>query len=177
MSRDYSRVILLGRLAKDPIVNHTQGGQKVARVSLAVGREWKDKVTGEKKSEADFHPVVAWGNAAGTLEVYCKKGKLLLIEGRLHSYSYDDQKTGVRKWVTEVVAENIIMMSDGKNSGQATGASAPSAPAPAPAAQYYPSGSDATSLRGDMGFEDEFDSFPLDFSEIHGGDSDVSIPF
>lgn len=172
MSRDYSRVILLGRLAKDPIINHTQGGQKVARVSLAVGREWKDKVTGEKKSEADFHPVVAWGNAADTLERYCKKGKLLLIEGRLHSYCYDD-KNGVRKWVTEVVAENIIMMSDGKSSGQGAGASAPSAPAPAPAAQYYPGGSDATSLRGDMGFEDEF---PLDFSEL-SGDDDVSIPF
>lgn len=173
MSRDYSRVILLGRLAKDPIVNHTQGGQKVARVSLAVGREWKDKVTGEKKSEADFHPVVAWGNAAGTLEVYCKKGKLLLIEGRLHSYSYDDQKTGVRKWVTEVVAENIIMMSDGKNSGQTAGAPAPSAQ---PQAQYYPS-TDAGSLRGEAGFEDELDSFPLDFSELSGGNDDVSIPF
>ena len=172
MSRDYSRVILLGRLAKDPIINHTQGGQKVARVSLAVGREWKDKVTGEKKSEADFHPVVAWGNAADTLERYCKKGKLLLIEGRLHSYNYDD-KNGVRKWVTEVVAENIIMLSDGRNSSQAAGASAPSAPAPAPAAQYYPSGNDATSLRGEMGFEDEF---PLDFSEL-GGSEDVSIPF
>lgn len=172
MSRDYSRVILLGRLAKDPIVNHTQGGQKVARVSLAVGREWKDKVTGEKKSEADFHPVVAWGNAADTLERYCKKGKLLLIEGRLHSYSYDD-KNGVRKWVTEVIAENIIMMSDGNGNGQTAGASAPSASAPA--AQYYPGGTDATSLRGEMGFEEEF---PLDFSELSGGGvSDVEIPF
>ena len=174
MSRDYSRVILLGRLAKDPIINHTQGGQKVARVSLAVGREWKDKVTGEKKSEADFHPVVAWGNAADTLERYCKKGKLLLIEGRLHSYCYDD-KNGVRKWVTEVVAENIIMMSDGKGNGQAAGASAPSAPAPAPAAQYYPGGTDAASLRGEMGFEEEF---PLDFSELSGAPGDnVEIPF
>ena len=171
MSRDYSRVILLGRLAKDPIVNHTQGGQKVARISLAVGREWKDKTTGEKKSETDFHPVVAWGNAADTLERYCKKGKLLLIEGRLHSYNYDD-KNGVRKWVTEVVAENIIMMSDGKNSGQAAGASAPSAQ-PAPAAQYYPGGNDATSLRGEMGFEEDF---PLDFSELSGG-ADPDIPF
>lgn len=170
MSRDYSRVILLGRLAKDPIVNHTQGGQKVARVSLAVGREWKDKVTGEKKSEADFHPVVAWGNAAGTLEVYCKKGKLLLIEGRLHSYSYDDQKTGVRKWVTEVVAENIIMMSDGKNSGQTAGASAPSAQA-----QYYPGDVDMSTLRNEAVFEEDF---PLDFSELSGsGNSDIQIPF
>ena len=65
------------------------------------------------------------------------------------------------------------MMSDGKNSGQAAGAPAPSAQ---PQTQHYP-GTDAGSLRGEAGFEDEFDSFPLDFSEIHGGDSDVSIPF
>ena len=68
MSRDYNRVILMGRLTKDPDIRTTPTGQKVARISLAVGREWKDKVTGEKKSEADFHPVVAWGNAADTLE-------------------------------------------------------------------------------------------------------------
>lgn len=170
MSRDYSRVILLGRLAKDPIINHTQGGQKVARVSLAVGREWKDKVTGEKKSETDFHPIVAWGNAADMLERYCKKGKLLLIEGRLHSYNYDD-KTGARKWVTEVVAENITMVSTGKQDGQAAGASAPSAQ---PQTQYYP-GTDAGSLRGEMGFEEDF---PLDFSELSGAPGDnVEIPF
>lgn len=168
MSRDYNRVILMGRLTKDPDMRRTPSGALVARITLATGREWKDKTTGEKKSETDFHPIVAWGAAADTLEKYCKKGKQLHIEGRLHSYSYDD-KNGVRKWVTEVVAENIIMMSDGKNSAQAAGASAPSAQ---PQTQYYP-GADAGSLRGDMGFEDEF---PVDFSEL-GGSEDVSIPF
>lgn len=175
MSRDYNKVILMGRLAKDPDMRRTPAGTLVARVSLATRREWKDKTTGEKKSETEFHPIVAWGAVADTLERYCKKGKQLHIEGRLHSYNYDD-KNGVRKWVTEVVAENIIMMSDGRNSSQAAGASAPSAPsASAPAtAQYYTS-SDATSLRGERGFEDEF---PLDFSELSGnGSGEVEIPF
>ena len=173
MSRDYNRVILMGRLAKDPDMRRTPAGTLVARVSLATGREWKDKTTGEKKSETEFHPIVAWGAVADTLERYCKKGKQLHIEGRLHSYNYDD-KNGVRKWVTEVVAENIIMMSDGKSSGQAAGAPAPSAQS-APAAQYYPGGSDATSLRGEMGFEEDF---PLDFSELSGAPGDnVEIPF
>ena len=171
MSRDYNRVILMGRLAKDPDMRRTPSGTLVARVSFATGREWKDKTTGEKKSETDFHPVQAWGPQADVLEKYCKKGKALIIEGRLHSYSYDD-KNGVRKWVTEVIAESIIMLSDGRNSGQAAGASAPSAQ---PQAQYYPGGTDATSLRSEMGFEDEF---PLDFSELSGGGvSDVDIPF
>ena len=170
MSRDYNKVILMGRLAKDPDMRRTPAGTLVARVSLATGREWKDKTTGEKKSETEFHPIVAWGAVADTLERYCKKGKQLHIEGRLHSHNYDD-KNGVRKWVTEVVAENIIMMSDGKNSGQAAGASAPSAQ---PQTQYYP-GTDAGSLRGEAGFEDELDSFPLDFSELNGADAE--IPF
>lgn len=170
MSRDYNRVILMGRLTKDPDMRRTPSGALVARITLATGREWKDKTTGEKKSETEFHPVVAWGAAADTLEKYCKKGKQLHIEGRLHSYNYDD-KNGVRKWVTEVVAENIIMLSDGRNSSQAAGASAPSAQ---PQAQYYP-GTDAGSLRGEAGFEDELDSFPLDFSELNGADAE--IPF
>ena len=170
MSRDYNKVILMGRLAKDPDVRRTPSGTLVARITLATGREWKDKTTGEKKSETEFHPIVAWGVAADTLEKYCKKGKQLHIDGRLHSHSYDD-KNGVRKWVTEVIAESIIMLSDGRNSGQAAGASAPSAQ---PQAQYYPGGTDATSLRGEMGFEDEF---PLDFSELSGGGDDISIPF
>ena len=171
MSRDYNKVILMGRLAKDPDMRRTPAGTLVARVSLATGREWKDKTTGEKKSETEFHPIVAWGAVADTLEKYCKKGKQLHIEGRLHSYNYAD-KNGVRKWVTEVVAESIIMMSDGKNSGQAAGASAPSAQ---PQTQYYPSDVDMSTLRNEAGFEEDF---PLDFSELSGnGNSDIQIPF
>lgn len=169
MSRDYNRVILMGRLAKDPDVRRTPSGTLVARISFAIGREWKDKTTGEKKSETEFHPIVAWGVVADTLEKYCKKGKQLHIEGRLHSYNYDD-KNGVRKWVTEVIAENIIMMSDGKNSGQA-GQPAAYQGAPQSDAMSAP---DTRSLRNEAGFEDEF---PLDFSELGGGNDEVEIPF
>lgn len=169
MSRDYSKVIMLGRLARDPDIKVLPSGVKVARLSVACGREWKDKVTGEKKSETDFHPVQAWGVAADTLERYCKKGKLLLIDGRLHSYDYTD-KNNVRKWVTEVVAETITMISTGKADGQAAGASAPSAQ---PQAQYYPGVVDMGTLRNEAGFEEDF---PLDFSELSGG-GDPEIPF
>ena len=174
MSRDYNRVILMGRLTKDPDIRTTPTGQKVARFSLANGREWKDKVTGEKKQETQFHPVQAWGRVAETLGTYTHKGDRLLIEGRLSSRDFDDPKTGVHRWVTEVVADTIIMLgSKGGAQGQAAGASAPSAPAPAPAAQYYP-GTDAGSLRSDMGFEEQF---PLDFSELDPNGSDPAIPF
>lgn len=173
MSRDYNRVILTGRLTKDPDVRTTPTGQKVARFSLANGREWKNKVTGEKEQETQFHSVQAWGRIAETLGTYTHKGDRLLIEGRLSSRDFDDPKTGVHRWVTEVVADTIIMLgTKGGAQGQAAGASAPSAQS-APAAQYYPGGTDATSLRGEMGFEEDF---PLDFSELSGG-ADPDIPF
>ena len=173
MSRDYNRVILMGRLAKDPDVRTTPSGQKVARFSLANGREWKDKVTGEKKQETQFHPVQAWGRVAETLGTYTHKGDRLLIEGRLSSRDFDDPKTGVHRWVTEVVADTIIMLgSKGGAQGQAAGASAPSASAQA--AQYYPGNVDMGTLRNEAGFEEDF---PLDFSELSGGGDDISIPF
>lgn len=171
MSRDYNRVILTGRLTKDPDVRTTPTGQKVARFSLANGREWKDRVTGEKKQETQFHPVQAWGRVAETLGTYTHKGDRLLIEGRLSSRDFDDPKTGVHRWVTEVVADTIIMLgTKGGAQGQAAGASAPSAQ---PQTQYYP-GTDAGSLRREAGFEDEF---PLDFSELDPNGSDPEIPF
>lgn len=169
MSRDYNRVILTGRLARDPEIKLTPSNTKTARISLACGREWKDKTTGEKKQQTEFYSVQAWGATADVLERYCKKGKLLLVEGRLHSYSYDDAKTGTRKYVTDVTAENIIMLADGRGNAQA-GASAPSAQP-----QYYPGDVDMSTLRNEAVFEEDF---PLDFSELSGsGNSDIQIPF
>lgn len=171
MSRDYNKVILMGRLTKDPDVRTTPTGQKVARFSLANGREWKDKVTGEKKQETQFHPIQAWGRVAETLGTYTHKGDRLLIEGRLSSRDFDDPKTGVHRWVTEVVADTIIMLgSKGGAQGQAAGAPAPSAQ---PQAQYYPGVVDMGTLRNEAGFEEDF---PLDFSELSGG-GDPEIPF
>lgn len=175
MSRDYNRVILIGRLARDPEVKTTQGGAKTARFSLATGREWKDKVTGEKRTETDFHSVQAWGPIAGTFEQYVHKGDKVLVEGRLHSYSYDG-RDGTKKYAVDVIVENMLMLgSKGAAQGQAAGASAPSAPRQAQA-RYYDDGADMGSLRSEAGFEEEF---PLDFSELspHGGAEDVEIPF
>ena len=154
MSRDYNRVILMGRLTKDPDVRTTPTGQKVARFS-------------------QFHPIQAWGRAAETLGTYTHKGDRLLIEGRLSSRDFDDPKTGVHRWVTEVVADTVIMLgSKGGAQGQAAGAPAPSAQ---PQAQYYPGNVDMGTLRNEAGFEEDF---PLDFSELSGGGSgEVEIPF
>ena len=180
MSRGYNRVVLMGNLARDPEVRHTPSKQKVARITVATGRQWKNKVTGEMQSQVDFIPVSVWGSLADICERYLSKGRPVLLEGRLSVRSFDDQKTGQRKWITEVVADNIVLLgSGGKRDDSPYGMS--SVPAPQGGPQHQPdknfSAADVGSLRDDMNFEDEF---PLDFSELPDSDDgpgDVDIPF
>ena len=91
MSRGFNRVILMGNLAKDPDIRATQSKQKVARLTVAVGKQWKDKQTGETKSHTDFINVSAWGFTADICEKYLSKGKPVLIEGRISVRDYDEE--------------------------------------------------------------------------------------
>ncbi len=182
MSRGYNRVVLMGNLARDPDVRFTPAKQKVARITVAVGNQWKNKVTGELQSHTDFVPVVAWRALADLCERYLRKGRPVLVEGRISVRDFDDLKTGQRRWVTEVVADNLVLLSSGRRDDEQSGyqgqqqsygggqqySRAPQSDAmPAP---------DMASLRNEAGFEDEF---PLDFSELNNPDSsgDVEIPF
>ena len=172
MSRGYNRTILMGNLAKDPDIRTTQSNQKVARMTIAVGKQWKDKQTGEAKSHTDFINVSAWGYTADICEKYLSKGKPVLIEGRISVRDYDDEKTGKHVWITEVIAENVTLLGGGQNSGQ--GNTEPQSRADtAPRAE---ASADMGSLRDEAGFEDEF---PLDFSALEGqeGPGEVAIPF
>lgn len=170
MSRDFNRVVLLGRLTREPDVRCTPQKQKVASFSLATGRQWKNKATGEQQSHTDFIQVVGWGFTADILEKYCHKGSQVLIEGRLSTRDYDDVKTGQHKWVTEVVADSVILLGSPRKDGeQGTGQ---------PTGQY-PQQPNAGSLRGEAGIDDDF---PLDFSELGGASGtdqapDANIPF
>lgn len=187
MSRDYNRVIIMGRLARDPDVRYTPSKQKVARITVCTGRQWKNKATGELQSHTDFIPVTAWSFTADICERYMKKGTQVLVEGRISTRDYDDVKTGQHKWVTEVVADSIILLgaprggeSGGGYQQQGYGQQQQqswSRPQQSDAVQQAP---DMGSLRGEAGFEDDF---PLDFSELnapgaeHEQSGDVEIPF
>ena len=182
MSRDYNRVIIMGRLTRDPDVRFTPNKQKVARITVATGRQWKNKMTGELQSHTDFIPVTAWSFAADLCEKYLKKGRQVLVEGRITTRDYDDVKTGTHKWVTEVVAESIVLLGSGRKDDegssdypqrQTAASSGYSRPQTSDAVM---SGGDMGSLREEAGFEDEF---PLDFSEMGSpeGSGDVEIPF
>ncbi|MDR1965259.1 MAG: single-stranded DNA-binding protein [Synergistaceae bacterium] len=181
MSKGFNRVILMGNLARDPDIRHTPNKQKVARITVAVGRQWKNKATGELQSHTDFIPVVAWMFLADICDRYLRKGRPVLVEGRLQVREYEDAKTNSRKWATEVVADNIVLLSSGRRDEESYGeipAPRPPQPAPPQKPQTAPyQGGDVGSLRDDIEFEEDF---PLDFSELgdsSDSDGEVDVPF
>lgn len=94
-------------------MKETPNGQKVANFSIATNRVWKD-ASGTKQEQVEFHNIVIWGNLAGIVEQYVTKGMKVYIEGRMQTRSWDDEASGTKKYKTEVVAENIIMLSGKK---------------------------------------------------------------
>lgn len=110
-----NRVVLIGRLTKDPELRYTPNGVAVASFTLAVDRNFKN-ASGER--EADFIPCVVYRQLAELCANYLAKGKLAAVDGRLQVRTYDAQD-GQRRWVYEVVAENVRFLSpkDGGNSG------------------------------------------------------------
>ncbi|MDO4988290.1 MAG: single-stranded DNA-binding protein [Synergistes sp.] len=187
MAKDFNKVILLGRLARDPDIRYTPSKQKAARFSLATGRRWKNKATGEIVDQTDFVPVTAWGTLADILERYVRKGSQIMVEGRISVRSYDDIKTGQRRWITEVVAENIVLLGSPRREGDAQpayqqGYSAQPTyqqRAPQPVSDAVPETDfENLSLRNEEGYEE---SFPLDFTSLGGGEDpsarDAEIPF
>lgn len=99
-----NRIILMGRLTRDPELRHTQTGTPVASFSLAVDRDFKDKQTGEKAT--DFIDVVAWRQTAEFVSRFFTKGRMAAVEGRLQVRDYTD-KDGNKRRAVEVVADNV----------------------------------------------------------------------
>ena len=100
-----NKVILVGRLTRDPEVRNTNSGQTVASISIATNRFWKDK-NGQKQDQTEFHNVVLWGRLGEIAGQYLTKGAETFIEGRLQTRKYT-AKDGTERRVTEVVAENM----------------------------------------------------------------------
>lgn len=100
-----NKVLLVGRVVKDIELRTTPQGQSVASFPLATNRVWNDKM-GQKQEETEFHNVVVWGRQAEICKQYVQKGKLLMIEGRIKTRSWD-APNGERKYRTEVIAERV----------------------------------------------------------------------
>ncbi len=109
MSGSLNKVMLIGNLGKDPELKMTPGGQPVARFSVATTETWKDK-DGSKQSKTEWHNVVVWGKQAEIAEKFLRKGKQVLIEGRIQYGEYTDQ-AGVKKKTTDIRCDNFQMLS------------------------------------------------------------------
>jgi single-strand DNA-binding protein len=105
-SRSVNKVILLGNLGRDAETKFTPSGIAKTTFSVATGRRWKDQQTGEWKEETDWHNIVLWRSE--NLANYLTKGTKVYVEGRLSTRSYDD-KDGNKRYITEVVAEDVIL--------------------------------------------------------------------
>ncbi|MDD5523685.1 MAG: single-stranded DNA-binding protein [Smithella sp.] len=106
-----NKAILIGRLGKDPDVKYTPDGTMVTTFSLATTEQWKDK-NGEKVQRTEWHQIVTYRKLAEICGNYLVKGKLVFIEGRIQTRSWED-KDGIKRYTTEIVASNMKML-DGK---------------------------------------------------------------
>ncbi len=118
-----NKIFLIGRLTKDPELRYTPSGAAVCSFTLAVDRRFTNQ-SGER--EADFINIVVWNKAAENCAKYLSKGRQAAVEGRLQIRSFDGND-GQRKWVTEVIADNVEFLGGGQGQGQ--GGSAPQRPA------------------------------------------------
>jgi single-strand DNA-binding protein len=104
-----NKVILVGRLGKDPELRSIPSGTSVAKFSLATDERFTDKA-GEKQERTEWHNVVVWGKLAEICGQYLRKGKLVYIEGSIRTDSWDDKETGVKKYRTEIIANTMQML-------------------------------------------------------------------
>lgn len=112
-----NKVILIGRLGKDPEVRNLDNGVSVANFTMATSESYKDRTTGEKKEITEWHNIVLWRGLAEISQKYLHKGDLVYIEGKLRTRSWE--KEGVTRYTTEIVADNMTMLGSrgGSNAG------------------------------------------------------------
>lgn len=151
-----NRVVLVGRLTKDPVLRKTTNGASVVSFTVACNRLFKQ----EGQPEADFINTVVWNKTADSVEKYTHKGSLVGVEGRIQTRNYDD-KDGKRVYVTEVVADNVRFL-DSRNAGDTNSAYVPE--------QEIPQSSEQTS--------NTYQSFSSDFTSNDTLDiADEDLPF
>ena len=157
-----NKVILIGNLGRDPEVRYTPSGAAICNVSIATTRAWKNKESGDRVEETEWHRVVFYDRLAEIAGEYLKKGRSVYVEGRLKTRKWTD-KDGVDKYTTEVIADQMQLLGsrgdaagggdDSGDGGEAPRRAAPAArPAP-PAAKSAP--------KAGTGFDDMDDDIPF----------------
>ena len=109
MPKSVNKVILLGNLGKDPEVKYTPQGTAVAKFSLATTERYKDK-EGNWQDRTEWHNIVAWQRLAEIVGEYLKKGNKVYIEGAIRTNSWDDRESGQKKYRTEIIANDLVLL-------------------------------------------------------------------
>ena len=136
---NFNKVILAGNLTRDPELRYTPSGSAIAKIGLAINRSWRDQ-NGESRTDTTFVDVDAFGKQAETIGQYLRKGRPILIEGRLRLDSWDDKQTGQKRSRMGVVLETFQFLDGGRGRDDDGGDSGdnPSHQQPPPAPQQQP---------------------------------------
>ncbi len=156
-----NKVIIIGNLGKDPEVRYMPSGSAICTITVATSRQWKDKTSGERQEETEWHRVTFFERMAEIAGEYLKKGRPVYVEGRLKTRKYTD-KDGVEKYSTEIVATDMQLLGGREGGGTGGGdADMGSAPAPrsAPPARTAPAAKPAA--KSSTGFDDMDDDIPF----------------
>ncbi len=129
MAGSVNKVILIGRLGRDPELKYTPSGASVAKFSLATDEAFKDRA-GEQQKHTEWHNIVAWGKLAEICGEYLTKGKQVYIEGSIRSRQWDDKQTGNKRTAYEIVAQKMTMLGSKAESERTVADRAPSDHAP-----------------------------------------------
>lgn len=152
-------VHLIGNCGKDPELRYLPNGDAAVNLSIATSRSWKDKQTGDKVEETEWHRLSFFGRVAEIVGEYVKKGSPIYVEGRLKTRKWTD-KDGVEKYVTEVICDQLQLLGnkpDGTRSApHGSGTGAPTEPPQASAQQRVPASTDTGT-----GFDDMADDIPF----------------
>ncbi len=157
-----NKVILIGNLGRDPEVRYAPSGSAICNVTIATSRSWKDKTSGERQEETEWHRIVFYDRLAEIAGEYLKKGKSVYIEGRLKTRKWTD-KDGVEKYTTEVIAQEMTMLGSREGGGEMDssmgGSGEQRAPRSAPPARTTPAAKPAA--KSSTGFDDMDDDIPF----------------
>ncbi|MFN7835980.1 MAG: single-stranded DNA-binding protein [Burkholderiaceae bacterium] len=105
-----NKVILVGNLGRDPEVRYMPDGSAVVNISIATTSSWKDKASGEKREETEWHRLAIYGRLAEIVGEYCKKGRSIYVEGRLKTRKWQDKETNQERYTTEIVVDQLQLL-------------------------------------------------------------------
>ncbi|MFT0546058.1 single-stranded DNA-binding protein [Allopusillimonas ginsengisoli] len=127
-----NKVIIIGNLGRDPEIRYSADGVRICTISVATSTSWKDKATGEKREETEWHRIVFYNRLAEIAGEYLRQGSAVYVEGRLKTKKWQDKETSADRYSTEIVAEQMQMLGGRGADGQASSAK-PAARKPATA--------------------------------------------